>query len=58
VTLQEHLSSKGVSQIYIDEVASIATRANYGQDTHEIAAFAGLITLVAIGKNEKPLCTD
>jgi len=48
ITLNDYLASKGVAQIYIDEIASVATRANYGQDTTNISAFAGLITLVAL----------
>lgn len=53
VTLNDYLATKGIAQIYIDEIASVATRANYGQDTTNISAFAGLITLVALSKRNK-----
>lgn len=37
-----------VPQRYIDELASVAVRVNYGQSERRISAFAGLITLVAM----------
>ena len=47
-TLADYLHARGVSQLFIDELASIATRVNYGQSESTISAFAGLVTLVAM----------
>jgi prenylcysteine oxidase/farnesylcysteine lyase len=47
-TLASLLQWSRVPQHYIDELASVAVRVNYGQSERRISAFAGLITLVAM----------
>lgn len=48
LTLAAFLRDQRVPQAYIDEIASVAVRVNYGQAESRISAFAGLITLVAM----------
>jgi len=51
VTLETFLAARGISQTYIDELASAAVRVNYGQSQARISAFAGLVTLAAMSSD-------
>ncbi len=51
VTLETFLAARGISQTYIDELASAAVRVNYGQSQAQISAFAGLVTLAAMSSD-------
>lgn len=51
LSLAAFLRDQRVPQAYIDEIASVAVRVNYGQAESRISAFAGLITLVAMSSD-------